>query len=75
MTQKQCILEHLLSGSPITSQQAIDLYGATRLSGIIYSLKKKGYNILSKNRTVKTRFGTHTVISIYYIPKEEQRNA
>lgn len=75
MTQKQCILEHLLSGNAITSQQAIDLYGATRLSGIIYVLRKDGYNILSMNKIVKTRFGTHTVISVYYIPKEEQHNA
>lgn len=35
-TQTKAILEHLLSGRELTSMQAIELYGATRLSGIIY---------------------------------------
>lgn len=43
-TQK--VLEHLQKHGSITSLEAIDLYGATRLSGIIYNLKKK--NILSR---------------------------
>lgn len=44
-TQTKAILEHLLSGRELTSMQAIELYGATRLSGIIYHLRNKGiYN-------------------------------
>lgn len=37
-TQK--VLEHLQRQGSITSLEAIELYGATRLSGIIYNLKR-----------------------------------
>lgn len=39
------VLEHLKSRKTITSIGAIDLYGATRLSDIIFNLRRKGYDI------------------------------
>lgn len=38
------VLEHLQKYGTITSLEAIELYGATRLSSIIFNLRKK-YNI------------------------------
>lgn len=35
------VLEHLQKFGSITSLEAIDLYGATRLSAIIYNLRKR----------------------------------
>lgn len=66
-TQTKAILEHLLSGRELTSMQAIELYGATRLSGIIYHLRNKGYIINRRDKVVKTRYGRNTVIGVYWL--------
>ncbi len=66
-TQTKAILKHLLSGRELTSMQAIELYGATRLSGIIYRLRNKGYIINRRDEVVKTRYGRNTVIGVYWI--------
>jgi hypothetical protein len=39
------VLQHLKRCGKITSWEAITLYRATRLSGIIYNLKEYGYDI------------------------------
>ena len=39
------VLEHLQKYGYITSLEAIELYGATRLSDIIFRLRKRNYNI------------------------------
>lgn len=44
MSKTTKILEHLKSHKTITSWEAINLYRATRLSAIIFNLKKR-YNI------------------------------
>lgn len=64
MTQQQAILEHL-KHSPLTSMEAINLFGATRLGGQIFDLRKKGYNIITEERAVTTRYGTTTKIAVY----------
>lgn len=65
MTQKECVLKHLQEGKTITSMQAINLYGATRLSGIIYFLRNDGHDIRAKTMTVKNRFGHCSNVSVY----------
>ena len=45
--QKEAVLYHLKQFQTITSLEAIKEYGATRLSGIIFQLRKDGYNIQS----------------------------
>lgn len=42
-TQK--VIKHLKEKGSITSWEAIKLYGATRLSAIIFNLKERGYII------------------------------
>lgn len=46
-TQKQMILEHLKK-SPISTWTSIYSYGCTRLSDVIYKLKKDGHCITSE---------------------------
>lgn len=41
----QLVLKHLKTKKSITSWDAITLYGATRLSAIIFNLRKRGYLI------------------------------
>lgn len=47
MTKTQAIKEHLLERGSITSWEAIHQYHATRLSAIIFNLRKRGYDIES----------------------------
>ena len=51
-TQKQLIEKHLLEKGKITSWEAFEIYGITRLSHIIYVLRRK-YDIISVNTTKK----------------------
>lgn len=56
-SQREAVLAHLKEHGSITSLQAINLYGATRLSAIIFDLRHKGYEIRTETLDVKTRFG------------------
>ena len=55
-TQTSDILQHLKNGRRLTQKEAINEYGAYRLSSIIYSLKKQGHRIESKPLDVPTRY-------------------
>ncbi|MBQ2174504.1 MAG: DNA-binding protein [Alphaproteobacteria bacterium] len=63
-TQK--VLEHLQKHGSITSFEAIDLYGATRLSAIIYNLRKI-YTIESINSERTDRYGNIAKYSTYVL--------
>jgi len=62
---KQCqqVLSHLQSGKPITSLEALKLYGIFRLASRIHDLKKNGIEI--KSRDVETETGKK--VSQYYV--------
>ena len=52
------VKEHLIGIGHITSLEAIQLYGATRLSAIIYNLRYKyGMNIETEKIDFTDRFG------------------
>tara|TARA_R110002020_G_scaffold225959_3_gene436290 strand:- start:2399 stop:2689 length:291 start_codon:yes stop_codon:yes gene_type:complete len=55
-TQTSDILQHLKQGRRLTQKEAINEYGAYRLSSIIYSLRKQGHMIESKQLDVPTRY-------------------
>lgn len=56
-TQRAAVLNYLRDKGSITSMEAYTELGATRLSAIIYDLKRLGFNISSVTKTVKTRYG------------------
>lgn len=71
-TQKEAVLHHLKTQGSITSMEAIQNYGATRLSAIIHTLRHKdGYEIETKMLTGKNRFG-NTCDYAKYIYKEDK---
>lgn len=70
MTQTEMVLWHLQNCGSITSWEAIQKYGATRLSAIIYSLRKKGYPISMKLEQSKTRYGEPVQYGVYTLMKE-----
>ena len=41
------VLEYLQTGRGISSMEAFEMFYATRLSAIIFNLRKCGYNIIS----------------------------
>ena len=51
MNKTKAIHNHLLEYGNITSWEAIQLYGATRLSAIIFNLRHK-YNLNIVNETI-----------------------
>lgn len=57
MSQEMMILNHLQSYGTITSLEAIQEYGITRLSDRIYTLRNKGYVITNDWASGLNRFG------------------
>ena len=61
------VLEHLQMHGYITSLEAIELYGATRLSDIIYRLRKRNYDISTIDIPFTDRFGTKSAYGKYVL--------
>ena len=64
-SQKSEVLRYMQTHAGITSIQAIEKFGATRLSDIIYRLKKDNYEIKKEQITTKNRYG-HSVTYVKY---------
>ena len=66
LSQTKDILKHLEEHGSITSYEAFKLYGATRLSAVIYELRNRyGQNITSNLKVVETRYGHKAQIAVY----------
>ena len=64
------IIAHLRKYKSITSNEAIKRYGATRLSGIIYILREKGFDIETEMTQGKNRYGHISNYAIYHLIKD-----
>lgn len=53
-----------------TSWQAFEWYGITRLSAIIFELRKDGYNIESETLKMKNRYGDPVHFAKYVLKGE-----
>ena len=67
MSKTEKVLNHLKENGSITSLEAIDLYGATRLSAIIFNLRNRGYNIETIDLPFVDRFGTKSHYGKYVL--------
>lgn len=74
VTKTAQVLEHLKNYGTITSWQAIQEYGATRLSAIIFNLRKDGYDINTKTELTKDRNGNVCQYAKYILNREENNN-
>lgn len=63
--QKTIVLNHLNRNIGITSMVAFQEYGITRLSAVIFDLRKAGHDIISVPFTEKNRYG-NTVNFVEY---------
>lgn len=64
------VIKHLRKYKTITSYEAIKKYGATRLSGIIYILRERGFGIETEMIQGKNRYGHMTNYAIYHLTKD-----
>lgn len=72
---KTAILEHLKSYPWLTSKEAFEQYGITRLSARIKELRDKGYDIETVMVETTTRFGESCRYARYILkgePDEER---
>ena len=70
MNKAQLVKDHLLEHGSITSWEAIEKYGATRLSAIIFNLRKKGYDIDSVRVEGIDRYGNDSHFVRYVLKGE-----
>lgn len=70
MTKKNMVADHLKKHGSITSIEAINLYGATRLSAIIFSLRKEGWNIETISYPFKDRYGNSSTFGKYILKQD-----
>lgn len=64
------IIAHLRRYKSITSYEAIKKYGATRLSGIIFVLRERGFGIETEITKRKNRYGHISRCAIYHLVRD-----
>lgn len=62
---KERILRHLIDYGTITSWEAIQEYGCTRLSHYIYLLRTDGHTITGKDEPFTNRYGEKSHFTRY----------
>lgn len=70
-TKTSEVLNHLKEHGSITSNEAWELYGATRLSAIIFNLRHKGHDIETVTEGCTDRYG-HAVNYARYVYHEDE---
>ena len=80
MSLNTMVLIHLFKYRKITSQEAFELYGNTRLSSSIHELRSQGYPIETTLVDGYNRFNQPTRYAVYSVPdswkpKEFQRGS
>ena len=66
-TKHSMVRNHLEQFGNITSLEAIELYGATRLSAIIFNLRAEGLNIKTEDMPFVDRFGNKSHYGKYVL--------
>ena len=66
-TKENLIKNHLIEHRMITSWEAIENYGATRLASVIYNLRKEGFLINSYDFKDHDRHGNICIYSRYIL--------
>ncbi len=72
LSKSQMVLDHLLQHKTITSNEAWKLYGESRLSAVIHTLRhKRGYNIETYTIHPTDRWGNTCNCAEYHLIEEE----
>lgn len=68
------LIQYLRTHEGITSMEAFRLFSVTRLSGMIYSLKKQGYIFRTITHTTTTQYGRRVKYAEYQLIGEGDSN-
>lgn len=65
------VLRHLQEHGSITSMEAIELFGATRLSSIVFNLRRRGHDIEAVTERGTDRYGSAVGYAryVYHAPE------
>jgi len=72
MNKTTAVLSHLMDNGSITSMDAIERYGATRLSAIIFNLRRRGYDIETVTMGMTDRYGHAVNYAKYVLHQDEE---
>ena len=67
VSQREMILNHLKKKKSITSWEAFEDFGATRLSAIIFDLRSDGFDIRDVWEEVVNRYGETVRYKRYFL--------
>lgn len=70
MTQRERVLQYIKDFGSISSMEAFKDLGATRLSAVIFDLRKAGYPIATKTEKTKNRYGETVYFARYYLMED-----
>lgn len=73
VTKTEQVKQHLLDKKSITSWEAINFYGATRLSAIIFNLRDAGFNIETKSIKRTDRNGNPVTFGKYILVEKDDK--
>ena len=65
--QQQRVLDYMNQHGSITSMEAFRDLGTTRLSAVIFSLRRKGHNIRSVTESFKNRYNEPVYYARYSV--------
>ena len=65
--QRLAVMNHMKTHNGITSAEAYELYGCTRLAAVLHDLREMGYSIDTIDVKGKNRFGTPVVYGRYIL--------
>lgn len=65
MTQQERVIDYLKENGSITSMQAFNELGVTRISAVIFDLRQSGYDIESEQTKGVNRYGEKTYFATY----------
>jgi len=72
-SQNELVLDYMKAFGSITSLQAFNDLGVTRLSGRIYDLREQGYHIRAEMKTVPRRNGEMASVKEYSLVKKSKQ--
>ena len=76
LTKRDLIKIHLRQKQHISSSEAIELYGVTRLASDIFYIKKRlGWTISSQDITKQDRFGNDCTFSKYILVSTNEKKS
>lgn len=70
MTQNERVLRHMQDYGGISSMEAFQDYGVTRLSARISDLRHEGHKISAKRYTSRNRYGDKVSFCLYWLEEE-----